>query len=187
MARRALHLAQGAAIGLVVLLFVLLVWRLVHNDAGAVAADVRDGQHPTAPDFTAKRIDGRGQISLSSLRGHAVLVNFFNSTCIPACSDETPVLERTWTRYRRAGLVVLGVDWFDFNVDGRHFLERYGATFPAVQDGSGSIGNRYGVTGTPETYVVDRTGKVVDAIIGSINSDADKSRLRLAVERALSA
>jgi peroxiredoxin len=185
MARRALLVAQGAAVGLVILLFALLVWKLVSNKGGEIAAEARRGEHPVAPDFVGSRLDKPGRLSLSSLRGKAVVVNFYNSTCIPACSDETPELERVWLSHRGAGLVVLGVDWQDFGADGRRFLHRYGATYPAIHDGSGSIGSRYGVTGTPETFVVDRAGRVVDAMIGSINTDADRARLRLAVEGAL--
>ncbi len=183
--RRALLVAQGAAVGLVALLFALLVWRVLDNQRGAVAAAVSRGKHPLAPNFVGSRIDGPGRLSLFALRGKAVVVNFFNSTCIPACSDETPELERAWLRDRAAGLVVLGVDWFDFRSDGRRFLHRYGATYPAVSDGSGSIGDHYGVTATPETYVVDRQGRVVDALIGSINTDEDRARFRLAVKQAL--
>jgi len=184
-ARRALLVAQGAAVGLVALLFALLVWKLVSGSSGALAAQVARGEEPTAPDFTADRIDREGELTLSSLRGKAVLVNFFASWCVPACSAEAPELERTWLRYRDSGLVVLGVDYHDLRSDGRHFMRRFDLTYPAVYDGPGPIGDRYGITGLPETYVVGRDGNVVAAIIGSINTDADRARLNRAVRRAL--
>jgi len=61
-----------------------------------------------------------------------------------------------------------------------------GVTFPIVRDGSGSTIGKYGVTGFPETYVLDREGRVVEAIVGAVNSAEDKARLRTAIERARS-
>jgi len=184
-ARRAKLAGQGVAIGLVALLFVLLVWRLVSHDHGALAAAVSRGQQPTAPGFTSSRIDRGGKLSLSALRGKTVLVNFFASWCTPACTVEAPELEKTWRAYRRSGLVVLGVDWQDLRSDARRFMRRFDLTYPVVADGSGSIGERYGLTGLPESYLVDRHGRVVAAFVGSINTVADRARLRRSIERAL--
>ncbi len=184
MGRRALLVAQGAAVGLVVLLFGLLVWKLVNDEGSALAAAVARGERPEAPDFSAARIDGEGELALSSLRGKVVLLNFWASWCIP-CKDEAPVLERTWQDNRDEGLVVLGVDWHDFRTDARRFMRRFGLTFPVVDDGSGAIGDQYGVRGVPETFVVDRRGRVVEAIIGTINTDEDLARLRRSIRRAL--
>jgi cytochrome c biogenesis protein CcmG/thiol:disulfide interchange protein DsbE len=185
MGRRGLQVAQGAAVGLVVLLFALLVWKLFSGGTGALAAEVARGETPAAPDFTATRLDREGELTLSSLRGKAVLVNFFASWCIPACSSEAPVLEKTWREYRDSGLVVLGVDYNDLTSDAQHFMRRFDLTYPVVHDGSRSIGDRYGISGLPETYVVGRDGRVVDAIIGSIITNQDRKRLKRAVERAL--
>ena len=184
MAHRAKLVAQGAAVGLVVLLFVLLVWTLVGSRGSALAADVARGETPVAPDFTGQRVDRDGELALSSLRGKAVLVNFWASWCVP-CRDEAPILERMWRQHRSRGLVVLGVAWHDFSSDSRRFARRFGMTFPLVDDGSGSIGDRYGVSGVPETFLVDRRGRVVEAIIGTINTDADRARLQRGIRRAL--
>ena len=183
-ARRALLVAQGAAVGLVVLLFALLVWKLVSDDGSALAAAVARGERPAAPDFSAARIDREGELALSSRRGKAVVLNFWASWCIP-CKDEAPVLEQTWRENRDRGLVVVGVDWHDFRTDARRFMRRFSLTFPVVDDGSGAIGDRYGVRGVPETFVVDRRGQVVEAIIGTINTDEDLARVRRGIERAL--
>jgi cytochrome c biogenesis protein CcmG/thiol:disulfide interchange protein DsbE len=184
MGRRALLVAQGAAVGLVVLLFGLLVWRLVSDEGSALAAAVARGETPEAPDFTGERIDRDGELTLSTLRGSAVLLNFWASWCVP-CKDEAPVLEQMWRRHRSRGLVVVGVDWHDFRTDARRFARRFALTFPLVDDGSGSIGDRYGVKGVPETFVVDRDGRIVEAIIGTINTDRDLAKLRRGLARAL--
>jgi cytochrome c biogenesis protein CcmG, thiol:disulfide interchange protein DsbE len=182
--RRLLLVAQGVAVGLVVLLFALLLWTLVDDESGALAAAVARGETPQAPDFTAERVDRDGELTLSSLRGKVVALNFWASWCIP-CKDEAPFLERTWRTYRDDGLVVLGADWHDFSTDARRFMHRYGMTFPVVHDGSGSIGDRYGVKAVPETFLIDRQGRLVGAFIGAINTDEDRARLRAAVERAV--
>ena len=184
MAHRAKLVAQGAAIGLVVLLFVLLAWSLVGNDSGGLAAAAARGERPVAPDFTAERLDRDGEQTLAALRGQAVAVNFWASWCIP-CKDEAPFLEQVWRENRARGLVVLGAAWHDLAGDSRRFMRRYGLTFPVVDDGSGDIGDRFGVRGVPETYVLDREGRVVEAFVGAINTDEDRARMRAAVERAL--
>jgi cytochrome c biogenesis protein CcmG/thiol:disulfide interchange protein DsbE len=182
--RRLLLVAKGAAIGLVVLLFALLLWKLVDDEGGAIAAAAARGDRPQAPDFTLERLDREGELSLSSLRGKAVVLNYWASWCGP-CKEEAPVLEEAWQQHRGRGLVVLGVDAKDFRRDARAFAERFELTFPLVFDGPGSTLSKWGVTGFPETFVVDRQGRVVDAFVGAVNSDEDRARLRASIERAL--
>jgi cytochrome c biogenesis protein CcmG/thiol:disulfide interchange protein DsbE len=183
-ARRARLVAQGVAVGLVALLFILLVWTLVTEDGGDLAAAAARGERPAAPDFTLERLDQDGELRLSGLQGKAVLLNMWASWCHP-CKEEAPVLERIWQDNRKRGLVVVGLDVNDFRQDARRFVRRFGLTFPIAFDGPGSTFDSYGLTGLPETFVVDRQGKIVDAIVGGINTDEDRARLRDAVQRAL--
>jgi cytochrome c biogenesis protein CcmG/thiol:disulfide interchange protein DsbE len=182
--RRLLLVAQGAAIGLVVLLFALLVWKLVADEGGAIAAATARGERPDAPDFTLERLDEDGKLTLSSLEGQAVVVNFWASWCIP-CKEESPDLEDLWRDKRDDGLVVVGVDTKDFRRDARRFADRFGLTFPLVYDGPGSISSDWGLTGVPETYVIDREGRVIESFVGAVNSNEDRARLRAAATRAL--
>jgi cytochrome c biogenesis protein CcmG/thiol:disulfide interchange protein DsbE len=184
MRRRALLVAQGAAIGLVVLLFGLLVWKLVRSSGGDLAAAADRGEKPRAPAFVLPRLDRAGRLALSSLHGKAVVLNFWASWCLP-CKDEAPFLEQVWRDRRADGLVVLGLDAKDFRGDARAFARRYALTFPLVYDGPGNTLSGYGVTGFPETYVLDRDGRVVRAFVGSVDSTADHAALRSAVDRAL--
>ena len=184
MGRRALLVAQGAALGLVVLLFGLLVWKVATNEGGDLARVANRGELPDAPTFTLDRLDGKGKLALSDLRGKAVAVNFWASWCDP-CKDESPFLERIWRENRKRGLVVLGVDANDFRADARRFIRRYGLTYPAVYDGPGATIDDYGVTGFPETFVLDREGRVVAAFVGAIATDEEKARLERAVGEAL--
>jgi cytochrome c biogenesis protein CcmG/thiol:disulfide interchange protein DsbE len=183
-ARRAWLVGQGVAIGLVVLLFALLLWSLLRSEGGDLAAAAARGERPRAPEFALERLDREGELRLSSLRGRAVVLNFWASWCIP-CKEEAPFLERVWRERRGRGAVVVGLDAKDFRRDARAFMRRYGLTFPIVYDGPGDTLSRYGVTGFPETFVLDREGRVVEAFVGAIVGDEERARLRAALERAL--
>ena len=184
MAQRARLVAQGVAIGLVVLLFALLAWSLVAEEGGDLAAAAARGERPEAPDFTLERLDEDGELTLSSLRGKAVVLNVWASWCVP-CREEAPYLEQVWRDNRDRDLVVVGLDAKDFRRDARDFVERFDLTFPIVYDGPGDTLSGYGVTGFPETFVLDRDGRVVEVLAGAVNSDEDRARLRDAIERAL--
>lgn len=184
MGRRAKLAGQGVGVGLVALLFVLLVWSLARSEGGDLAAAAASGERPRAPDFTLERLDREGELTLSSLRGNAVVLNFWASWCIP-CREEAPFLERVWRESRDRGLVVVGLDAKDFRRDARAFMRRYGLTFPIVYDGPGDRLSDYGVTGFPETFVLDRDGRVVEVFVGAVNSDEDRARLRVGVDEAL--
>jgi cytochrome c biogenesis protein CcmG/thiol:disulfide interchange protein DsbE len=183
-AHRAKLVGQGVAIGLVALLFILLVWTLVTEEGGDLAAAAARGERPAAPDFTLERLDEEGELTLSSLRGKAVVLNVWASWCIP-CKEEAPFLEQVWRESRDDGLVVVGLDAKDFRADARRFAKRFDLTFPLVYDGPGDTLSGYGVTGFPETFVLDREGRVVEAFVGGVTSDEDRARLREAVGRAL--
>lgn len=184
MARRAQLVAQGVAVGLVALLFALLAWTLLTEEGGDLAAAANRGERPRAPDFTLERLDREGELALSSLEGKAVVLNVWASWCIP-CKEEAPFLEQVWRQHRKQGLVVVGLDAKDFRRDARRFVRRFGLTFPIVYDGPGDTLGGYGVTGFPETFVLDREGTVVEAFAGAVNAEEDRARLRTAIERAL--
>ena len=167
---------QATALVAVVGLFALLAWRLTHQS------------HPPklggpAPNFRLQRLgDGRA-IDLASLRGKPVVLNFFASWCVP-CKGEAPVLESAWRKYG-SQVVFLGIDYHDVTSDARTFLSHHGVTYPTVQDGSGAVADRYGVSAVPETYFVDRRGRLVGAhIVGTVVDQADA--FRRGVEAALS-
>jgi thiol-disulfide isomerase/thioredoxin len=184
MARRAKLVGQGVAIGLVVLLFALLAWSLAADEGGDLATAAARGDRPQAPDFTLERLDEDGELTLSSLRGKAVVLNVWASWCIP-CKEEAPYLEQVWRENRDRGVVVVGLDAKDFRRDAREFMERFDLTFPIVYDGPGDTLGGLGVTGFPEIFVLDRDGRVVDVLTGAVNSEDDRARLSRALDDAL--
>ena len=184
MAPRVRLVGQGVAIGLVALLFLLLAWSLVSDEGGDLAAAAARGDRPQAPDFTLERLDEEGELRFSSLEGKAVVLNVWASWCIP-CKEEAPFLEEIWRSKRDRGLVVLGLDAKDFRADARRFAERFDLTFPLVYDGPGDTLGDLGVTGFPETFVIDREGRVVEAFAGAVDGEDVRERFEAAVERAL--
>jgi cytochrome c biogenesis protein CcmG, thiol:disulfide interchange protein DsbE len=153
--------AQTLAVALVAGLLALLVWKLARGGAH----HVKSGQ--LAPAFTLARIGGPGTLSLASLRGRTVVLNFWASWCIP-CKAEAPLLESASRRWQSRGVVVLGVDSNDLTCDARHFMRRYGLTYAVVHDGDGGRANRYGVSAFPETFFVRRDGRLAGHIPGQI-------------------
>ncbi|MGZ8782529.1 MAG: TlpA family protein disulfide reductase [Gaiellaceae bacterium] len=171
--------AQIAAVGVVAALLGLLAWKLAQGES-EVTSELSRGGTPTAPQFTLERLDGKGDLALASLRGQTVVLNFWASWCGP-CKDEAPVLEDASKRWQGKGVAFVGVDVKDFRGDARDFLARYGVTYPNVYDGKGSTIGRYGVTGYPETYLIDARGRVRYRITGAVE-DADE--IDAAIRRA---
>ncbi len=161
--------AQSLAIVGVAALLALLGWHLVHSDGG-IAERVEAGTIARAPDFTLSRLDRAGELRFSSLRGKAVVVNFWASWCLP-CKEEAPLLEGAWRSWRARGVVVVGVDAGaeDFPSQARAFIRLHRVTYPNVRDKGTTLLRAYGVTGYPETFFVDRRGRVVDHVSGGLS------------------
>jgi len=122
-----------------------------------------------APSFTAPLLDGSRSLSLLSLRGHPVLLNFWASYCAP-CKDELPLLQTVYRRYHAQGVVVLGVDaQDDARARARAMIRRLGLTYPIVSDSQGDVADRYTIQGTPMTVFIDVTGHVRGVTAGSLD------------------
>jgi len=179
------RVAQLAALIGVAALLGLLIWKVAFGRTTGAADELAEGKLVHAPAFTLDRLDRDGQLGVGDLKGRAVVVNFWASWCVP-CRDEAPVLQKTYERYRDQGLVVLGVDVNDFRQDARRFMKRYGLTYPVVYDGKGSTVGKWGVRGFPETFFVDRTGKLVgERIEGAVDIERNRDAFQRGVALAL--
>ena len=170
--------AQTVSVAVVLVLAGVLGWRIATSGGGAKVST-------QAPALTLRRLDAPGSLSLASLRGKVVAVNFWASWCGP-CRDEAPLLEQAWKRDRAKGLVVLGVDANDFAGDARRFMRAHGLTYPVLHDAHGSTLGHWGVPGLPTTFVVDRRGRVVAKVVGGLrvggNAKEFSRRLAAALE-----
>ena len=128
-------------------------------------ARLGSGGPKLAPDFVATDLRGQ-RVRLSALRGKVVLLNLWATWC-PPCRDEMPSLERLYTRLRGRDFEVLAVSQDE---DGQRVVEPMvrdmQLSFPVLIDPDRQVGERYGVWGYPESFVIDRNGYVAERVIG---------------------
>jgi cytochrome c biogenesis protein CcmG/thiol:disulfide interchange protein DsbE len=111
------------------------------------------------PSAELPALDGSGAGSVADYRGRWVLVNYWASWCEP-CRDETPALERFYRAHNGDGFTILGVDTQDNSDDGLAFAREFDVTYPLLHDGSGDEHEALGMTGVPESVLVDPSGDV---------------------------
>lgn len=102
---------------------------------------------------------------LSDLRGKVVLLNFWATWC-PPCVEETPSLNELQTRIQPRGGIVLGVSVDDDESAYENFRRTYNLTFPTYRDLTKKIPLTYGTTMYPDTYIIDRNGRIDRKIVG---------------------
>jgi cytochrome c biogenesis protein CcmG/thiol:disulfide interchange protein DsbE len=133
-----------------------------------------------AAPFTLVGFDGK-PVSLAEMRGKIVVLNFWASWCFPACYEEAPVLERNWRAYRDRGVMVVGIDIQDTEEAARKFIAQFGLSFPNAPDPGGKVSVDYGVYGVPETFFIDRSGRIRKKHVGAVTEEVFRSE----VERLL--
>jgi len=180
--RHPIRWVAGVFLLVVVVVGVVLATR-TPQEATAVASPLLG--HP-APDLTGSDLVTGQPVSLSSLRGHWVVVNFFASWCIP-CQQEAPDLSRFYYEQTHLadGADMVSVVFHDTTDTARSFLERNGDLWPAVADPGGTIADHFGVTAPPTTFVIGPSGRVVAVLVGPATQKNLDSYLRAA--RAASA
>jgi peroxiredoxin len=120
-----------------------------------------------APDFTLPSLDSR-TLTLRDYRRQVVILNFWATWC-PPCVEEAPSLEAFAESTRGQGVTVIGVS-VDQNVDElREFVSRHRLSFAIARDPEQALASRFGTSKFPETYILDRDGKVAEKIIGPID------------------
>jgi|SRR5580692_8886925 thiol-disulfide isomerase/thioredoxin len=169
------------ALGLVLLLlggFALLPRIFTPKQPGAVGHE--------APDFTlevvansgalGEGLAGKKTLSLSDLRGSAVLLDFWATWCQP-CRAEAPIVDQVSRRWRDKGVVVVGVNTDAADQGDPHdFALTHGLTYPIVHDEAGAASRVYDVDSLPTLVVVSRTGKIT-AVRTGVTEDAELDRL----------
>lgn len=160
-----------------VLLPVVLLGYGLRTNPRSVASPLVGAQ---APEFALPRFDG-GELRLASLRGRVVVINFWASWCVP-CREEAAALEAVWRRHRDSGLILVGVNIQDREAAARAFVGHTRTTYPNVTDATGAISIAYGLYGVPETFVIDRAGRIRSRQVGAVTVETLVEQIQPALE-----
>jgi cytochrome c biogenesis protein CcmG/thiol:disulfide interchange protein DsbE len=147
----------------VIVAFVSLTRPSSGVDTPGVAVDA------PAPAFAGSTLDGTA-FDLASLRGKAVIVNFWGPSCVP-CRDEFPLFEAKLAAIGPDHLAIVGILTDDGPDAARAFVASYGATWPTVQDPTGAIKAAYRVLARPQSYFIDGNGVVRKIQVGEVTAD----------------
>lgn len=116
-----------------------------------------------APAFTLQTYDG-GSFTLSEQRGKVVLINFWASWCGP-CRSEAAELNAVWDEFRSRDFAMIGIGYLDNERDALSFIAEFGVEYPTGHDDGSLIARAFRIRGVPETYLLDREGKIAHVII----------------------
>jgi len=162
-----------------------IVWLLAYG----FSRDPRYIQSPLiarqAPSFTLPLFGG-GTIKIEDLRGKVVFLNFWASWC-PPCRAEAKTLEAAWQRYKDREVVFLGIDIQDTEQAARAFLKEFGITYVNARDESEEVAIEYGVWGIPETFFIDREGRITYKQVGALGWPIITAKLDEALRGIVSA
>lgn len=125
-------------------------------------AQVEGGTPVVAPgsDKVLSPLAGGAKKTLADYRGQVVVLNFWGSWCTP-CKDEAPLLERYHKKLQAAGVgTVLGVTHVDAPADSRAFEREHQLTYPSFQDPGSKLAQEYGASLMPETFIIDKRGRI---------------------------
>ena len=150
-----MSLSLGAlmAWGILLALLVVLAFGLLRSQKGPVS------KGEAAPEFTLSTFGGE-QIQTTDLAGKVIVVNFWASWCKP-CEQEAADLEAAWQMYRpRGDVIFLGVDYVDTETEAMAYLNKFGISYPNGPDLGTRISQAYRIRGVPETFFIDRDGKL---------------------------
>ena len=123
-----------------------------------------------APDISLPPLEGGEERSLADWRGQVVVLNYWASWCEP-CRDESPLLERWHQKISKRNATVLGVDVLDVTSDAEDFIDRYDLTYPHLRDKDGSTQEEFGIVAYPETFVIDREGRITATARGPVDDE----------------
>ena len=121
-----------------------------------------------APDFTFPGLDGK-MVSLSDHKGKVVLVNIWATWC-PPCVDEMPSMEKLYQKFKGENFEILAVSIDEPGLKAvAPFMKKSNLTFPALIDSEGAIKAVYGITGIPESFIIDKQGILIKKIVGPVD------------------
>jgi peroxiredoxin len=132
-----------------------------------------------APNFTLTNLQGE-EVDLKSLRGKAVMINFWGTWC-PPCRSEMPAMQKMYEKYRQQGFEIIAVNIAETEVAVDSFAKRYGLTFPIWLDRDRDVVKQYKIGPLPSTLFLNREGIITDRVEGAL----DQARLEYYILKAL--
>jgi len=138
-------------------------------------------QWPAAPDASTPLpvLGAAGKRTLAALKGKVVLLNMWASWCT-TCQEEAPLLERTQSVMLAHNSTVLGITDLDASPDSQSFVRQYHLTYPNLRDNTGSFVHAYGTIQLPESFIINRQGRIVAIERGPIGHAFANRALALA-------
>ncbi len=133
-----------------------------------------------APEFSLQTVDGQ-TLSLSDLRGKAVMVNFWATWC-PPCRAEMPDMQQVYAERGSSDIAILAVNVQEAAELVNQFVARYGLKFPILMDPSGNVFTAYRVSSLPTSYFVDREGRIASVNVGALNRQGMVKQLDAALQ-----
>jgi cytochrome c biogenesis protein CcmG/thiol:disulfide interchange protein DsbE len=153
----------GVALLAAAALLALLAFGVSHQGTNSsIDNAVAHSHYPAVPDSHLELpvLGSSGKESLAAFRGRVVVLNVFASWCQP-CATEAPILERLQRYLAGHGGTVLGVTYLDTSTDSLQFAHQWHLSYPIVRDVNGTLVHSLGTNAVPETFVVDRRGRIV--------------------------
>ncbi|MBS1787799.1 MAG: redoxin domain-containing protein [Acidobacteria bacterium] len=135
--------------------------------AGAADEDEPETESLVGSDavsFSLADLNGK-QFSMGKLRGKIVVIDFWASWCGP-CRETMPHVEKLHKDFKDKGVIVIGINDEEI-ADAKRFVQKYGYTFPTLMDAEGSVSKQYGIQAIPQTFVIDRDGKIAAHFLGT--------------------
>jgi len=166
----------------VLTLFLLLAMGPHNSTGGTVSPIEADKQNNAkAPDFTLRDVSGK-TVSLSSLKGKVILLNFWATWC-PPCKAEMPSMNKLYKSLRQRGLEVIAVSTDTSLVSVKDYLNSSRFDFTIVHDEQRTIAKQYKVFSMPTTFLIDRNGFIVEKYYGEY--DWTDAEVRKQIEKLL--
>lgn len=159
---------------ILLVLFAAVVYTLYlkfFNDKGPVT------QGSMAPNFSLETLEGE-RVQLKDYRGKGIFLNFWGTWCKP-CEKEMPFMEKGYNLFKNQGIEILAVNIGESNLAVDKFKNRYGLTFPILMDRDSAVTGLYGISPIPTTFLIDKNGKVLKVITGSMTQQDVNDHLEL--------
>lgn len=133
------------------------------------ACQLKNDKHPekgkSAADFTIHDLEGK-TVMLSQFKGKVVMLNFWATWC-PPCREEMPSMEALYRKFNKnPDFIMLAVSIDNDAETVREFVKKNNYTLPVFHDANKNAGSRYGITGVPDTFLIDRNGIIREKVIG---------------------